>query len=445
MSTRRKLSKILTIAGNTLRLIFRGGAGIGTLFILILVGIFIFSAAKADEVLINEIRLRFRYSLYFSTTILSMATLWFSCVTVRKDIDGKQMHALVSFPISRVQIWIGKWLGIFTFASIALFCCILTSGLCALVFTMNWENKTEITEMLKSINPVYSICQPEGRSVEIKVDIAYSKLKATGKLPPNETETQIRKNLFLKFRREEQLLPAGTGRTWEFNLKKRPQGKSISFRYKFYTQRRKKLAGKWIVETPGKIERYEVKFNKYPYRIHTAEIPVSMIPKNNFTVSFIPITKKDIIFPGEEGLRVYYKTGTILGNATMMFFLFLLHLGTVVALGLTFGTVFTFSVATFVSLIFYFLGMGSSFFENIANNTMNSEEGTLHFFSNLFLCIGVWLTKGISPSPVIGPFSENLSVSAGLQSWLPELILYFLVVAIIGMIFLSRKELDRLH
>ena len=57
-----------------------------------------------------------------------MATLWLSCGTLARDVEECQMQMIVVKPISRWQVWLGKWLGILglnalllTLAGVAIF------------------------------------------------------------------------------------------------------------------------------------------------------------------------------------------------------------------------------------------------------------------------------------------------------------------------------------
>src|SRR5690242_5787114 len=52
------------------------------------------------------------YTLSAITALLGISTLWLSCGTLARDIEECQMQVLVTKPISRWQIWMGKWLGI---------------------------------------------------------------------------------------------------------------------------------------------------------------------------------------------------------------------------------------------------------------------------------------------------------------------------------------------
>src|SRR3954463_4936793 len=66
------------------------------------------------------------YTLSSITALLGISTLWLSCGTLARDIEECQMQVLVTKPISRWQIWIGKWLGIISLNAVLL----VISGVC---------------------------------------------------------------------------------------------------------------------------------------------------------------------------------------------------------------------------------------------------------------------------------------------------------------------------
>ena len=61
---------------------------------------------------IDFIRVSLLYSLSGVGTILSLSALWVGCHVMSADIDSYQLHMVVSKPVSRVTIWLGKFSGV---------------------------------------------------------------------------------------------------------------------------------------------------------------------------------------------------------------------------------------------------------------------------------------------------------------------------------------------
>ena len=58
------------------------------------------------------IRVSLLYSLWAVSIILALASIWLGCFVMTTDVDSYQLHMIVSKPISKVTIWLGKWTGV---------------------------------------------------------------------------------------------------------------------------------------------------------------------------------------------------------------------------------------------------------------------------------------------------------------------------------------------
>jgi ABC-type transport system involved in multi-copper enzyme maturation permease subunit len=54
------------------------------------------------------------------TALLGLATLWLGCGTLARDVEECQIQVVAVKPISRWQIWLGKWLGIMSLNAVLL-------------------------------------------------------------------------------------------------------------------------------------------------------------------------------------------------------------------------------------------------------------------------------------------------------------------------------------
>src|SRR5262249_59288376 len=52
------------------------------------------------------------YTLSVITALLGFATLWLACGTLARDIEECRMQMLAVKPVARLQILLGKWLGL---------------------------------------------------------------------------------------------------------------------------------------------------------------------------------------------------------------------------------------------------------------------------------------------------------------------------------------------
>ena len=54
------------------------------------------------------------YTLSTIAALLGLCTLWLACGTLARDIEEAQMQMVVTKPVARWQVWLGKWLGLVT-------------------------------------------------------------------------------------------------------------------------------------------------------------------------------------------------------------------------------------------------------------------------------------------------------------------------------------------
>ena len=66
------------------------------------------SVGKTEDL----IRVSLLYSLWSVSAILALSSLWLGCYIMSHDIDSYQIHMVVSKPVSRITVWLGKWVGI---------------------------------------------------------------------------------------------------------------------------------------------------------------------------------------------------------------------------------------------------------------------------------------------------------------------------------------------
>ena len=52
------------------------------------------------------------YSLWIVSAVLGLSSIWLGCFIMTCDIDSYQLHMVVSKPVSRITVWLGKWTGV---------------------------------------------------------------------------------------------------------------------------------------------------------------------------------------------------------------------------------------------------------------------------------------------------------------------------------------------
>ncbi len=100
------------------------------------------SVGKAEEF----IRISLLYSLWAVMIVLALSSLWLGCFVMSRDIDNYQIHMVVSKPVSRWVIWLGKWTGINLINITLLLISCLTVYLIVMVRYRNAGNESRFAE-----------------------------------------------------------------------------------------------------------------------------------------------------------------------------------------------------------------------------------------------------------------------------------------------------------
>jgi len=81
--------------------------------LLILVSLpFFYLTAEGDGTIKGRVQMFMSYSLGFTSFILALLTVFFACRSLSVEIASRQIYSIVSKPIARWQIVMGKWTGV---------------------------------------------------------------------------------------------------------------------------------------------------------------------------------------------------------------------------------------------------------------------------------------------------------------------------------------------
>ena len=455
------MKKILSIARVVLLLLLRNGTALGMIFITSTLAVFIFFATNSNCSIADELHLRLKYSLIAMTTLVNVSVLYLSVFSLRKDIDERRFHTIAAAPVYRLQIWFGKFLGIFitgaitfTIATLAIWCSIY-------IFISNWEQKRDIKSLDKHFYASYMQCEPDLTELNSEISIEYK--KRLKKLIQAQNQEEIseddekegmrwrkRKYMLYEVRREKQMIPPGEKFQWDFTWNSKNAYNDDAFiSFKSYSnQREKKFKGIWsIVDMDGKI-LWSKEFSDYPYLDYKVNLPINVLPKSgNFKLEFKNIGKSYVVFPiFNHGLKILYHDSNIFQNYILYMIFSFLGIAITTALALTCASIFSFPVAVFVAMIFYFVENMSGLLKNILNDLSYHDSSFIIIFYKSIITFVLWLTQMIQIPPVNSMFANSISIPAKrlILTWGVTYLIYFLIIVIIGTFILKNKELDKI-
>ncbi len=442
------MRNILTTTKITILVCIRNGAFLGILSLIAGVASFIFVISTSDNTILNELQLRIQYSYTLTYSLLTLIIISLSCFTIRSQIDGRQIHMLTAFPIRRRDIWLGKWLGLVIIALISEMILVFSIAICAHVYSRTYS-LADVNLARNFYKVIKYEVKPTVPDFDKLTGDRIQKLINDKKIDPKSVDKETWGKNYELLRRSEQLIKLDGEKTWSFDLKKKPQkGEYIDFRFRIYAEKRRKtVQGAWALSAEGKSESFIQEFKCHPYSFTTINIPLSQIPDSGkFQMTLKGKNESDIIVSFNSGITLFYQDGSIINNLVKIMIAHLIHMSVAVAVGLTAGVAFSFSVASFLSITLYFLSASSEYFSSIVKDILTGYHiSIIDKISALLISGAMWIAKGLQAPDVISKLSGGISIPIAelIIRWLPAISVYGIVTGLLGMYILTKKELDR--
>ena len=302
------------------------------------------------------------------TGLLGLSTLWLSCGTLARDIEECQIQVVVTKPVARWQIWLGKWVGIMSLNAALL----ALAGGCVFGTLEYRATKLPPAEQKKLHDQVLVA---RGVAKE-KVDMAEVSAETDQILQDRLKNTQIAKADVPEVRREIheqvlaslQLVPSGYQRTWQINLaaeKNLIKGKSLQLRIKFHAAQKSKSGtymGIWQVGEPNKTQLWRSNpMSLSGNTFHEITIPANLVDANGMlTVTFMNANNTALLFPLDDGMEVLYPEGGFAMNFVRGLGIIFCWMALLAALGLMAASFLSFPVAAFFALAMLIVVFSSS-------------------------------------------------------------------------------------
>jgi hypothetical protein len=303
-------------------------------------------------------RIILTYTLSAITALLGLSTLWLSCGTLARDIEECQIQVVVTKPIARWQIWIGKWLGIVSLNAVLL----ALSGGCVYGL-LEWRATKLPAAEQKILHEQVLVARGSAKEpvnpAEIEADteqILQGRLKSTPVDPANLPE--LRRQIREQVKAALQLVPPGYERTWKINLgfaRDFLHGKPLQLRVKFNAAQKSAsgtFSALWQVGVPQKTGLWRSEpMSLAPDTFHEFEIPPDLFDKNGLlTITFVNPNDTALLFPLDDGMEVLYPEGGFALNFARGLGIIFCWMALLAALGLAAASLLSFPVATFFAL-----------------------------------------------------------------------------------------------
>jgi hypothetical protein len=452
------LKRILTIAGLTWKSAFRY-----RLF-WILAALLVASVVALPIVLRDDgtakglTQILLTYTLASVAALLGMATLWLSCGTLARDVEDGQIQMVISKPISRWQLWLGKWLGILGLNAMLL----AVSG-AAIFILLQWrarhlpEDQQRIlrNEIFVARASMKEKAPDYGPEIKKIVDTEVRRLH-----PSNDAELrEIIKQVTERVKAVNTDVAPNLQRLWILDLHTLPERTReapFELRVKFHTA------------NPNTETTYDTYWRVGPPTSSKAVVLHQVLPPDSFQEFEVPAHQLDekgrlfvdlynpndtaLLFPLEDGFELLYYENSFGVNFVRGLGVIFCWLSLLAAIGLAAASELSFPVAAFVSLAILLMGFSSGTLQTVV------EQGTVVGYDSAAGKYGhspvdlvfvpvfrgalkvINLVEGFSP---IDFLSSGRSITWGMLGMAVAQIILLLggFFALVGIILFSRREL----
>lgn len=296
------------------------------------------------------------YTLSAITGLLGAATLWISCGTLSRDIEECQIQMVAVKPISRWQIWLGKWLGIVTL-DIAF---LAVSGMCV-YFLMIYRASNLPPKEQEILNNEVLVARSSLREPipDLTPQVEQILKEKTKEMTLSAEDLRdLRKQIEEQVRAVNQVVPKDYRRQWIIDatpaLKSAKKNRPLYLRVKFYAAN-PTLGGTYLgifqVGSPTSQRVIQIEKSMSAETFHEFPVPPDVIGADGkLIINFINRNQTALLFPLDEGMEVlYYETNFAL-NFIRGLLIVLFWFAVLAALGLAASSFLSFPVAAFATM-----------------------------------------------------------------------------------------------
>jgi len=376
------MHRILPITILTLRSILREKVALCMLALLTGVLFLLPSGLEGDGTLSGDVRMYIRYTLGFSALLMAGMTLWVSCASIATDLSNRRLHMVLTKPVSRWQLWWGKWLAVTLLISVLM----ALSGAVTLwrvhqrvgEANLSEEEARFIKQTLITARTPVDVPQNDFR--EEAIQEVKARLES-GWLPPAQmTEEEVILQAVLYLRTLEFSARVGQEASWTFELPQAVQeGEPLQLGLDFdgTSMGMTSLKGTWRLGTPDSPDLAVIPITGspsgtevYPFNL-TGEFEGASTIVARFTLD--GEDARMVFFKPGTGVRLYRPGGAFAPNLFRAVILYTGLLSLLAALGVATSGMFSLPVACYVTAVFLFMQA----FSGVVSEVIDLESAAL--------------------------------------------------------------------
>lgn len=392
------MDKIFAIARNTIAQALRMKIA-ATVFMLLLVLLPMMSMIMiGDGTLLGKLQTFSSYSISLVGLLLSILTIAISTLTLSDELKRQQIFLIVTKPIRRWQIILGKFLGV------VLLNVILLAFFGGIIYglTIAIPHLLEVVPDEKMAADDQFFTARESIVVEVNAQAARERaqerfltLKKEGRLPNTMSEREVLSEFLREEMIREQSVDPGRGRVWDFkDVRPLAEPNTMVFvKFKLDSSSPSPdgvIYGLWNI---GNLPAYQRGDGSLATPIYNVErsapartsqefaVPADAVTQDNYLgVGFVNNPNLNPSSVSIQELEVLYKVGSFGGNFTRVCLLMLIRLVFLAALGVTLTTWLSFPVAILVCMIVFSAGLVNGFIVD-SIDSLGSGIGLIYMFT----------------------------------------------------------------
>jgi hypothetical protein len=341
------------------------------------------------------------YGLSLSSLLLCLLTIAVATYTITSDFEHKQVYTVLTKPIRRFQLLLGKLLGVILLSSALLI--LFSAVIYAITIYMPHLSGASEDELLQAQNEFYTAragLTPAEVDITAEVEQVFEKRLKTGQLPQEVLSSQnARRNYKAAVAEQLKLAKRAAAPArelvWEFdNVRPLEANQSLFVRFKYDASVNPpdlQIYSKWLIGDVRQLRYGMVETPVYDFSrkdlirtFHEIEVPADAVAEDGYlAVVFFnaPLNNTTVIFPPKDGLEVLYKADVFGANYIRAVLLILLRLVFLAALGILAASFLSFPVALLLCLVVFFTANISGFilesFEFLSKNVSGVYSYTL--------------------------------------------------------------------
>jgi ABC-type Na+ efflux pump permease subunit len=338
-------TRIAAVVRLTLRDAVRSRVVISLLSALLLLLIGLPALVQGDGTPVGRLRILLEYALAAVVGLLSAATLWAGCATMASELQDRRLFVVLSKPVHRGEIWIGKWLGIVLLDAAALLAAGLIITTIVAVTRTAHPSSPEIAALLAARHTV--LPQFPGNTPRPDADAARAPLPDACAVLPGDSLDMV------------------------FPMAGAPPTGPMELRVRLGSSRLERVpsASLWMLGPAGAPVAV-LGLTNYPGLPVALSVPAAACGRDGVPIRFTNEKGADpatvIIDPRGGGLELLIPGGGFTANLLRGLAVVLARLAFLAALGVTAGSLLSLPVAVFMAVFVLVLLASAGYVETVA-------------------------------------------------------------------------------